>query len=97
MGPSGASTLYIIGRRMKKSPGGTHEHVGWVLLSDGKTKLSRKQVLGLMGLGIMFETRAKNGDEAAVSAVKCATCKKECLRTDPDTSKADDIDDLDAF
>lgn len=95
MAPKESSALYIIKRRMKKS--GTHEHVGLVLLSDGKTKLSRKKVLALMALGIVFKTQARTGKTAVVSAVKCGGCKRKCLRTDPDMSKADDIDKLDPF
>lgn len=97
MGPGESAPLYIVKRRMKKSPGRTHEHVGWVLLSDGKTTLSRKKVLALMELGIVFKTRAHDGKTATVSAVKCDRCKRKCLRTHPDMSKADDLDNLDQF
>jgi len=93
--PSGATTLYIIGRRMKL--GRRHKHVDRVLLSDGKTKLSRKQVLGLMKLGVVFKTRAKNGESAKVIGVECGTCHKTCLRTDADRSKPDNLDELELF
>lgn len=91
------ATLIITHRRMKESPSGTHEHVGRVLLSDGKTQLSRKQVLGLLALGIAFNTRAKNGDSATVTSIECGTCRKPYLRTDADRSKPDNLDELPVF
>jgi hypothetical protein len=90
-----SATLYIIRRHMKT--GGTHKHVDRVQLSDGKTTLSRKKAIALMELGIVFKTRAGNGKVAIVSVVKCDRCKKQCLRTHPDMSQADDLDNLAPF
>jgi hypothetical protein len=87
---------YITKRRMKKSPGGTHEHVGWVLLLDG-TELSRKEVFAEMKEDVEFHTRAANGDSAKVIRVKCQTCGKKYLTTERDKSKADNLDGLPKF
>jgi hypothetical protein len=82
---------------MKKSRDGIHEHVGWVLLADGKTELSRKQVFALMEKDFEFRTLAPNGESARVIRVKCADCDKKYLRTDADESKPDNLDELPLF
>jgi hypothetical protein len=90
------STFQITHRRMKESPDGTHQHVGWVKLQSG-TELSRKDVFAWMKNGNKFQTLAPNGDSAAVIRVHCRRCEKDYLRTDRDTSKADNLDELPTF
>jgi Protein of unknown function (DUF3892) len=90
------SALLITHRRMQKSPGGSHEHVGWVRLKDGRT-LSRGEVFAKMRLGIAFKTHSPFGHEAKVIHVRCRICSHDYLRTDRDRLKDDNLDALPKF
>ncbi len=81
---------------MQKSPGGTHEHVGWVKLKDGR-KLSRDEVFKMMREGIAFRTHSPFGHEAKVIRVQCRVCGRDYLRTDRDRLKDDNLDALPTF
>lgn len=91
-----ATTFFITHRRMAASPGGTHEHVGWVLLSGG-TVLSRNDVFDWMRSGSLFSTRAPDGSEARVIRVHCSVCSDDYLRTDRDSSRSDNLNALPTF
>ena len=91
-----STALLITHRRMAKSPGGTHEHVGWVKLKDG-TKLSRDEVFAQMAKGVKFETHSPSGRQAKVIRVNCRICSRDYLRTDRDLTKADNLDELPTF
>lgn len=90
------NTLMITRRRMVKSPGGTHEHVGFVRLSDGAV-LSRDDVFALMLRGVSLETLSSLGNHARVIRVHCSICSHDYLRTDADLSKDDNLDALPLF
>jgi len=90
------ATFSITHRRMQDSPGGTHQHVGWVKLISGTT-LSRGDVFLWMRNGEEFRTHAPNGQEARVIRVQCRICSEDYLRTDRDHSKADNLDELPKF
>jgi Protein of unknown function (DUF3892) len=91
-----AYTYLVTHRRMQSSPGGTHQHVGWVKLLGG-TVLSRDDVFRWMAEGHVFKTYAPNGQEARIGRVHCSLCKHDYLRTDRDLSKADNLDALPLF
>ena len=90
MGP----TLFITHRRMASA--GTHQHVGWVKLLDGRI-LSRDEVFAYMHAGMLFRTQAPNGSTATVIRVHCRLGGHDYLRTDRDATKTDNLDELPLF
>ena len=91
-----SATLVITHRRLQSSPDGTHRHVGWVRLTDGRT-LSRQEVLEWMRAGYLFATRSPLGHSARVTSVHCRRCGYVYLRSDRDMWKDDNLDMLPNF
>jgi hypothetical protein len=94
-----AGTAYITHRRMQSSADGTHTHVGWVKLLDGRT-LSRDDVFLAMARGWSFKTYRKVGPSVAsadVIRVRCNRGQHDYLRTDQDRTKLDNLDELPTF
>lgn len=89
-----STALYVTHRRMQSS--GTHQHVGWVKLMDGRT-LSRDQVFATMQRGVKFETYSPRGRTAKIIRVHCRRGAHDYLRTDRDQSREDNLDELPLF
>jgi hypothetical protein len=91
-----STAILITHRRMERSPGSGHEHVGWVKLMSGEI-LTRDQVFVAVARGIAFNTYSPLGAQARVIRVHCTLCSRDYLRTMADQIKADNLDALPLF
>jgi hypothetical protein len=89
---------YVVTRvRKELSDDGTHEHIEGVC-TDGGTHYMRKEVVDSINAGNTWKTRA-DGYEAIIEPIKYCP-KANCLatpyiRTNPDSIKKDNLENLD--
>jgi hypothetical protein len=84
--------------RKETSADGSHRHIEGVCISDG-THYTRKQVVDSINGGNTWKTSA-DGYEATIEAIKYCP-KTNCMatpyiRTNPDSTKKDNLENLDA-
>jgi hypothetical protein len=84
------ATHYAVKRHMVSTSGG-HEHVGAVKEESG-TEWTRAEVVSSITAGDSWYTK-NNGLSARIHKVACS-CGTTYLSTDPDSTKADNLDSL---
>lgn len=90
---------YVVTKvRKESSDDGSHKHIEGVCTNDG-THYTRKQVVDSINAGNAWKTQA-DGYEETIKAISCCP-KSGCLaspyiKTNPDGTKKDNLENLDS-